>query len=477
MRGSLPKAVFPPRVGLRARTTFDRAARKARRIRGFSVLFLIFATAALTGIGHAAIRTSLQPQETLLAKLEAQLTLVPAFQQSVDALTQLSNAVGLSTPAPKRPAIDESLRASVENASKTSETIGALKSPPTFTRPEIAGASNGPDEKAAADPRVAAVSEAAVLPPDSSQSVTNGRSADDAVSSIASPVHPPEAHESRPAEVQQSAAAEVKPAPTSETSVTAIVTDPAPAAPDQSAPIAASTQAQEATNATSASAPTPAASDKLSDTVSADASVAAVAVAAGANPQIGAQPTPASASNGEVAAAPVPPTVVAAVSPAEPIATSSSAAKVGDGKCRDELKAVMRRYKIRFTTASSSIAASEQGDLNEVAKAITRCTDANIEIAGHTDTTGADANNYDLSWQRSEAVMKVLIAAGVPAERVFSVGHGARRPVAFAPRAPAKPQPSLFDAAEPDVSEILSRHRRAVEASNAANRRVEFLVR
>jgi outer membrane protein OmpA-like peptidoglycan-associated protein len=53
-----------------------------------------------------------------------------------------------------------------------------------------------------------------------------------------------------------------------------------------------------------------------------------------------------------------------------------------------------------------------------------------IEVAGHTDSTGADAYNQQLSERRANAVAAYLRTRSVLADRVITVGMGEGRPVA-----------------------------------------------
>ncbi|MEX1249814.1 MAG: OmpA family protein, partial [Hyphomonas sp.] len=55
--------------------------------------------------------------------------------------------------------------------------------------------------------------------------------------------------------------------------------------------------------------------------------------------------------------------------------------------------------------------------------------DTRIQIAGHTDSRGADAYNRDLSARRAAAVATYLTSAGVDAGRIVSVGLGESVPV------------------------------------------------
>ena len=51
-------------------------------------------------------------------------------------------------------------------------------------------------------------------------------------------------------------------------------------------------------------------------------------------------------------------------------------------------------------------------------------------VEGHTDSTGSEAMNQQLSEKRAQAVRDFLAGAGVPADRVTSVGRGEDQPIA-----------------------------------------------
>jgi outer membrane protein OmpA-like peptidoglycan-associated protein len=51
-------------------------------------------------------------------------------------------------------------------------------------------------------------------------------------------------------------------------------------------------------------------------------------------------------------------------------------------------------------------------------------------IAGHTDGDGSEAMNQDLSVRRAENVRNALIAQGVSAARISTMGFGETQPVA-----------------------------------------------
>ena len=54
----------------------------------------------------------------------------------------------------------------------------------------------------------------------------------------------------------------------------------------------------------------------------------------------------------------------------------------------------------------------------------------NLEIEGHTDSTGSDELNQKLSEQRAETTRTYLVEQGLPAEHVTAMGFGKTMPVA-----------------------------------------------
>jgi len=65
-----------------------------------------------------------------------------------------------------------------------------------------------------------------------------------------------------------------------------------------------------------------------------------------------------------------------------------------------------------------------------VADALRRMPDRNVLIEGHTDSTGSDAYNLDLSQRRANEVEGLLIVQGVDPTRVVTRGYGEDYPVA-----------------------------------------------
>jgi len=53
-----------------------------------------------------------------------------------------------------------------------------------------------------------------------------------------------------------------------------------------------------------------------------------------------------------------------------------------------------------------------------------------IVVAGHTDSTGSNAYNQQLSERRAESVARYLLSKGVIEARIESVGFGEDHPIA-----------------------------------------------
>lgn len=68
--------------------------------------------------------------------------------------------------------------------------------------------------------------------------------------------------------------------------------------------------------------------------------------------------------------------------------------------------------------------------LEAVGEVLTEFNRTTIEISGHTDSTGANDYNQDLSERRANAVARVLAQEGVMPQRMYVIGMGETRPVA-----------------------------------------------
>ena len=83
--------------------------------------------------------------------------------------------------------------------------------------------------------------------------------------------------------------------------------------------------------------------------------------------------------------------------------------------------------EIKFVPNSDQLDPSSGDAVAQLAKALAGAAGVFL-IEGHTDAMPAAAAAQALSQQRAAAVKAQLVTAGVPAERLLSVGYGATRP-------------------------------------------------
>ena len=86
-------------------------------------------------------------------------------------------------------------------------------------------------------------------------------------------------------------------------------------------------------------------------------------------------------------------------------------------------------YGIYFNVNSNKVKPESYGALNDIAKVIKEAN-VKVQIVGHTDNTGSDATNLDLSKRRAASVKAELVKMGVSADMLTTDGAGASKPIA-----------------------------------------------
>lgn len=104
---------------------------------------------------------------------------------------------------------------------------------------------------------------------------------------------------------------------------------------------------------------------------------------------------------------------------------------------------------VLFATDSASLRPDLQRDVQAVANSLVKYPNSAIQVIGHTDSTGSEAYNMDLSQRRAASVANILSYSGVPSSRIQTIGKGKSQPIAS----------------------------NATEAGRAQNRRVEIIIR
>ncbi len=85
---------------------------------------------------------------------------------------------------------------------------------------------------------------------------------------------------------------------------------------------------------------------------------------------------------------------------------------------------------VTFAVDSTQISPGFQYTLDQIAANLTQYPNSLIDVMGHTDSTGSDDYNMDLSKRRADAVADYLAMRGVSRARIESIGYGERYPVA-----------------------------------------------
>lgn len=106
-------------------------------------------------------------------------------------------------------------------------------------------------------------------------------------------------------------------------------------------------------------------------------------------------------------------------------------------------------HAILFDVASATIKPGSYPFLNDLATVLQNNRRLRLEIDGHTDSDGSDADNQALSERRAKAVRDYLVGKGVAATRLTIKGYGESKPL----------------------------RRGNTEQDKATNRRVEFVPR
>jgi len=104
---------------------------------------------------------------------------------------------------------------------------------------------------------------------------------------------------------------------------------------------------------------------------------------------------------------------------------------------------------VNYDFNSSKLTAESYPILFHAAQVLLQNTDVNVDIVGYTDNIGTKAQNKKISERRAQTVKNYLIAKGVSASRLNTMGMGEDNPIADNKTA----------------------------AGRAANRRIEFKVK
>ena len=115
---------------------------------------------------------------------------------------------------------------------------------------------------------------------------------------------------------------------------------------------------------------------------------------------------------------------------------------------------------VLFDTGESSLKAGAKSNIERVASFLKKYPERTLTIEGHTDNTGDEDYNYNLSVERAYSVRSALMAQGVDISRIQAKGFGEELPVASNSDATGRQQNRrvdlIFDQQQDNFSETIS---------------------
>ncbi len=85
---------------------------------------------------------------------------------------------------------------------------------------------------------------------------------------------------------------------------------------------------------------------------------------------------------------------------------------------------------VTFAVDSTTVSPAMRAVLDDVAQSMITYPNSLIDVMGHTDSTGSETYNLDLSRRRAESVANYLVSRGVSRARLETLGYGEQYPVA-----------------------------------------------
>lgn len=83
-----------------------------------------------------------------------------------------------------------------------------------------------------------------------------------------------------------------------------------------------------------------------------------------------------------------------------------------------------------FPVGSSDLTPGAADEIDRVSRVLKQYPNSNVLVAAHTDSSGSDLDNLDLSKRRADSVRGVLVSQGVSRTRIRTIGFGAGSPIA-----------------------------------------------
>ena len=86
-------------------------------------------------------------------------------------------------------------------------------------------------------------------------------------------------------------------------------------------------------------------------------------------------------------------------------------------------------FLLYFVTGTDELTDESKGEMLRVLDELRRRPAPDIQVIGHTDRVGNDAENDALSLQRAQTLRGAMLDLGIPAARIRAAGRGERQPL------------------------------------------------
>lgn len=97
--------------------------------------------------------------------------------------------------------------------------------------------------------------------------------------------------------------------------------------------------------------------------------------------------------------------------------------------CQKAIDDAIQSGTITFARGSATLDKQSYPTLDKLVGLKGFCQRIHIEIAGHTDSSGSESGNQNLSELRAKSVMSYLIAGGIPSAQLSAKGYGETQPL------------------------------------------------
>jgi OOP family OmpA-OmpF porin len=98
-------------------------------------------------------------------------------------------------------------------------------------------------------------------------------------------------------------------------------------------------------------------------------------------------------------------------------------------QCAALFHSTLQGREIEFPQDSTELGSTAFSILDELIEIVADCPAATVAITGHTDASGNELNNQQLSEARANSVLTYMITGGVAAARLQAIGAGSSAPL------------------------------------------------